>query len=59
MRLTTEQIEARICMYQEAVDHMEMDIYHDSIEREQALFIRNQIIRLRDKFIEKHQSANV
>lgn len=59
MRLTKEQIEARISMYNEGIDHMEMEIFDDEVEREQALFIQRQLIQLRDKFVAKHFRSNV
>lgn len=49
-RLSTEQEEARLTMYEEAAQHLEMSVCDDDYEREAAKIIAKQIRALAVKF---------
>jgi hypothetical protein len=54
MKLTKEQIDARVVVFDEVIGHLENDVYETQLEREQGLILQQQLIKLRDKFIETY-----
>ena len=53
-KLTQEQIDARIEMYEEVIEHLYMNICDTAEEKRQAKVIQNQIRRLSEAFQKKH-----
>ena len=56
-KLSTKQEDARIAVWDELIDHMDMEIYDNNTEREQGALIKKQLIRLRDNFIKRRISS--
>jgi hypothetical protein len=50
-KLSDEEKDARINVYDEVIDHMDMEIYDNKIERKQGMIIKKQLIRIRENFI--------
>jgi hypothetical protein len=53
-KLTQEQIDDRMVVWDEAIDHMDGDVYDNNSEYQQGVIIRKQMMRMRDKFYKKH-----
>ncbi len=53
-RLPCETIEARLVMYDEAADHLEMCVADNEIERTQAKVVAKQIRKLGENFANKY-----
>ncbi len=53
-KLTEEQIEARLNMYEEAASHLELDVCDTDVEREQADIVVKQIRAMSKKFEETY-----
>ena len=49
-RLTNEQIEDRMTMYEDAASHLEQEVCHTDSEREQATIVARQIRSLAEAF---------
>jgi hypothetical protein len=54
MRLTKEQIEARIEMYEEAANHLELSVTMSEAELEQAKVVSKELRAMLQRFYEKH-----
>lgn len=54
--LTKEQVEARINMYQEAIDHLTSSVHDNKEEMIQSEIVRRQIFLLMKKFSDKYES---
>lgn len=54
-RLTKDQIQARIVVYDELICHLEHDIYETEEERKQGKVIIKQIVSIKNAFSEKHE----
>ncbi len=57
-KLTEEQAEARIEMYNEAAEHMLMDVFDTNTEKEQAKVVSAQIRALCARFEAKFYKSN-
>jgi hypothetical protein len=53
-KLMQWQIDDRLVVWNEAIDHMDGDVYDNTSERLQGAIIRKQMIKMRDKFYKKH-----
>lgn len=54
MSLSSEQVSARINGYDEAIEHLRMDVGETPVEREQFAKVIEEIESLRDSFIDRH-----
>jgi hypothetical protein len=53
-KLTNEQVEARIEMYEEAAEHLSLSVHDSDIEKQQSFIVIKQIRALQRKFLNKH-----
>lgn len=57
MRLTPEQIQARMTAYDEVIGHLSMDVYDTPEERKQGEIVAKQIRQLALRFQDKYQAV--
>ncbi len=53
-KLTRKEIEARMVIYQEIIDHLGMDICETFEEKQQVTIVQKQIRTMADRFYYKH-----
>ena len=49
-KLTKKQIDARMEMYQEAIEHLDGDVCDTAVEREQANIVQQELRGIAEKF---------
>ncbi len=54
-KLTEEQVEARMEMYAECIEHLNMDITTDPVEIEQGISVQKQLRSIADKFYKRYK----
>lgn len=53
--LTVEQIEARMNVYDDLIDHLDCSIYENETERAQGVIMKAQLKRLAKDFYDRHE----
>lgn len=54
-KLTDKQVEARIEMYEECIEHLNLDVTEDREEMKQAKIVQRQIRAIANRFYDKHK----
>lgn len=57
MTLSQEEVEARIVIYNELIDHLDMSIYESEEEKRQGIILKFKLRSQRDRFIKKYDKA--
>jgi hypothetical protein len=53
-KLTEQEIDDRMVVYEELIAHLEMSIYETDGELNQGKILQKQLIRMRDNFSKQH-----
>ena len=53
-KLIEKEIGARFVVYDEAIDHLDGDVYDNKLEYQQGRIVQRQLIALKEKFFRKY-----